>query len=201
MLIAEAADARNLMLVRSRLICVMVAIVLLACGRVESQSKPKMDNLIVYGEGFSFAVKEPDGWRADTGEIASQYHVNVIFSPLQEASLKHNVSIRVRVSKKQDENTIEDLNYDMQQYKKQFPAAQFSDLTITHPEYKTFARRVFLPDKFHEYVAYLNPGPGKPFVFSVAMSRQDAPATEDELRAYELVLKSVQWMTSSAIVK
>ena len=178
-----------------------VPAVLFVAAALSAQSPPKMDNLVVYGKNFSFAVKEPDGWRADTEKIASQYHVNIIFLPSREESLQHKVSIRVRVNKKQDENTVEDLNYDLQEYRKQYPAAQVTDLKVEHPEYKTFASTVYLPKKFHEYVAYLNPGPGRPFVFSVAMSKQNEPATEEELNAYKSILKSVQWLTSPVIVK
>jgi hypothetical protein len=103
----------------------------------------------------------------------------------------------VRINGKQDENTIEDLNYDMQAYKQDFPTAQFSELNLAHAEYKTFARTVFVPGQFYEYVAYLNPGPGKRFIFSVAMSKKNEPATDSELRAYEEVLKSLTWLTST----
>jgi len=39
----------------------------------------------------------------------------------------------VRINGKQDENTIEDLNYDMQAYKQDFPTAQFSELNLATP--------------------------------------------------------------------
>jgi hypothetical protein len=161
-----------------------------------AQSPKKLNNLIVYGDGFAFGVKEPDGWHGDTGKIASKFQVNLVFLPPQE-SKRNGVTIRVRVNGKQDENTIEDLNYDMQGYKKEFPEAQFADLQIVHAEYKTFARTVFMPGKFYEYVAYLNPGPGKRFIFSVAMSKENEPASEQELRAFETVLNSVLWLPST----
>jgi len=181
--------------------CGVFAMIFVVGGGLEAQSKPKLDRFIVYGRDFSFGVKEPDGWRGDTGEIASKYQANVIFLPSQEESLKHDVTIRVLVSKKSDENTIEDLNYDMQQYKKKYPTAQFKDLNVAHSEYKTFARNVFVLNQFYEYVAYLNPGPGKSLIFSVSMSKMNAPATDGELKAYESVLESVQWLTSRVITK
>jgi hypothetical protein len=182
-------------------ICGALAMILAVCGGLGAQSKPKNDRLIVYGKDFSFGVKEPDSWRGDTGEIANKYQVNVIFLPSQEESLKRDVTIRVRVSKKVDENTIEDLNYDMQQYKKKYPTAQFKELNVVHPEYRTFARNVFVPDQFYEYVAYLNPGPGKPLIFAVAMSKMNAPATDAELTAYKSVLESMRWLTSQVTTK
>jgi hypothetical protein len=164
---------------------------------LQAQSKPKMDRLIVYGKDFAFGVKEPEGWRGDTGEMAGKYQVNVIFLPSLDESLKHDVTIRVRVNKKVDENTIEDLTYDMQGYQKKYPKAQFKDLDVSHAAYKTFARCVFVPNQFYEYVAYLNPGPGRPLIFSVAMSKRDAPATDAELKAYRSVLESVTWLSTN----
>ena len=111
--------------------------------------------------------------------------------------MKDDVTIRVRVNHKVDENTIEDLNYDMKGYTRDYPASQFSDLNLAHAEYKTFARTVFVPNLFYEYVAYVNPGSGKPNVFSVAMSKRTEPATEAELKAYEAILKSLVWLSAT----
>lgn len=183
-----------------RLIYGALSIALFAGISLQAQSSPKLNNPLVYGDGFAFGVKEPDGWRGDTDKIASKYHVNVVFLPPEE-SRKNDVTIRVRINGKQDENTIEDLNYDMEGYKKEFPKAQFADLNIAHAEYKTFARTVFIPNQFYEYVAYLNPGPGRRFLFSVAMSKKNGPATDRELKAYEVVLKSVVWLSSTETEK
>jgi hypothetical protein len=180
----------------SRSICLAVVVSLATGAAGNAQSSPKLNNLIVSGDGFVFGVKEPDGWHGDTGKVASKYQVNVVFLPPPE-SLKNDVTIRVRVNEKQDENTIEDLNYDMRGYKKDFPKAQFRDLDLAHAEYKTFARAVFVPGQFYEYVAYLNPGPDKRFTFSVAMSTKTEPATDKELKAFEAVLKSVVWLSSA----
>ena len=180
----------------SRLICGAFAVALLTGVSGKAQTPPKLNNLIIYGDGFAFGVKEPDGWHGDTDKIASKYHVNVVFLP-QEKSVKDDVTIRVRVNHKVDENTIEDLNYDMKGYTRDYPASQFSDLNLAHAEYKTFARTLFVPNLFYEYVAYVNPGSGKPNVFSVAMSKRTEPATEAELKAYEAILKSLVWLSAT----
>jgi len=170
------------------------ALILLVAAVASAQSSQELNNLLVYGKGFAFGVKEPDGWHGDTDKIAAQYHVNVVFQSPSEPP-KDEVTIRVRVNKKVDENTIEDLNYDMEGYKRQFPKVQFSDLNLAHSEYKTFAKVFFIPNQFYEYVAYLNPGPGKRFILSVAMSKKGGPATVDELKAYETVLRSITWLS------
>jgi hypothetical protein len=159
-------------------------------------SEARLDRLIVYGDGFVFGVKEPDHWRADTGEVARKYHVNVIFVSAQGNGKSESVNIRVRVNKKVDENTIEDLDYDMEQYKKEYPKAEFGDLLINHPEYETFAKLVYVPNQFYEYVAYINPGAISKFTFSVAMSKNSNSATPEEMKAFESVLNSLVWLSS-----
>lgn len=186
---------------RFKVVCGAMLMAFLIGARLKAQLEPKPANLIVYGKGFAFGVKEPVGWRGDTGDLANKHQVNIIFSPSQDDSLRHEVTIRVRVNKKQDENTIEDLNYDLEQYRKKYPLIHFSDFKIAHSEYKTFAKSAFLPGQFYEYVAYLNPGEGKPYIFSVAMSRKSTPATDPELKAFESVLESVQWLTASVITR
>jgi hypothetical protein len=180
----------------SRLIYCAFAIVILAGVTTTAQPAPKLNNLLIYGNGYMFGVKEPDGWHGDTDQIASKYQVNVVFLPPKE-SRKNDVTIRVRVNHKTDENTIEDLEYDMQGYRKEYPAVQFSDLKISHDKYKTFARTAYIPKSFYEYVAYLNPGTGNPYIFSVAMSKRDEPATEAELKAFESILKSLVWLSAT----
>jgi hypothetical protein len=194
--IPMTSDLRVAVLVR------FVFLLTMSLSVARSQApEQKRDALIVYGENFSFGVKEPTGWRADTSDLARQYHVNVAFVKVPEEPDSAHALIRVRISAKQDENTIEDLNYDMDQYRKGYLACQFGELRITHPEYKTFAKLVFVPKRFYEYVAYLNPGPETHVIFSVAMSKQSSPATEAELTAYQTVLRSLQWLTSSVATK
>jgi hypothetical protein len=156
-----------------------------------------MDRLMVYGSDFAFGVKEPKGWHGDTGEIATAHHVNIVFVPMGAALDGKEITIRVRVNSKVDENTIEDLKYDMVQYKKDYPKAQFSDLSMTHAEYKTFAKLVYIPGQFYEYVAYVNSGTQSKFTFSIAMSKKITEATPDEMNAFDTVLQSLIWIPTA----
>jgi len=160
-----------------------------------------MDRLIVYGNGFSFGVKEPAGWVAETAEVARQLQVNVVFFPADVGPKPGAVNIRVRVNKKVDEHTEEDLKYDLAQYRKEFPNAQFVDLQTNHREYRTFSKLVYETDRFYEYVAYVNPGTMSPFVFSVGMSNRHNPASDSELKAFETVLQSLVWLTTNVQTK
>jgi hypothetical protein len=127
----------------SKVICGLFAIVLLPSTPGKTQSSPKLNNLIVYGSGISFGVKEPDGWQGDTDKIASKYKVNVVFL-LSEESQMNDVTIRVRISGKQDENTVEDLNYDMQGIRRTFPM-QNSSISVSCTRN---TRRLLKPSSF-----------------------------------------------------
>jgi hypothetical protein len=155
-----------------------------------SALSPKLDRLLVHGEGFVFGVKEPAGWQGDTGK-AELYQANILFHRPATDPGKPEGVIRVRVSSKENENTEADLEADMDGYRRQFPRVQFPSLTAAHPSYRALAREFTVPGKFHEYVAYVNPGPRFHYLFSVALNTGSAPATEAELAALRDVIGSL----------
>lgn len=171
-------------MIRYLLSFVLLAPVLMAADA------PQDHALIVYGKGFVFGVNEPIGWHGDE-DAAAGYHVNMVFFPADKASRRADVTLRIRVSKKVDEDTAADLKADMDGYRREYPKVQFGELPIEHPAFTVFPKVFFIPGQFYEYIAYLNPGPKTPFIFSVAMSVQGRPATEAELAALKTVAKSL----------
>jgi len=152
--------------------------------------------MLVYGDGFAFAVKEPPGWKGDC-EIARKYGVNIVFLPEAAESKSADVTIRVRVNDKTDEDTAADLQADRDTYKREYPQVQFDELAVSHPQYATFSEVFFLPGSFYEYVAYVNPGPKHHLLLSVAMSKARSAATPAELEAFRKVLGSLQVLSDS----
>ena len=67
-------------------------------------------------------------------------------------------------------------------------------LIIEHKDYKCFATLVFVPDKFYQYIVYLNPGKKFKNGISAAMHISDRPATEDELQAFREIIASLIMM-------
>lgn len=175
--------------------CLLPVVLLVATAGVAQTSKKAA--LIVYGETFSFGVKEPAGWHGDT-DAASKFGVNIVFFPADKQSRAADVTIRVRVNKKVDEDTAADLAADMDGYRKEFPSVQFADAPIGHPSYATYSKLFFVPKRFYEYVAYLNPGKDTWFTLSVAMSVKGRPASEDELAALKEVATSLSVLSSPA---
>jgi hypothetical protein len=95
------------------------------------------------------------------------------------------------VNDKVDENTLADLKSDMRDYKAQYPTVQFKAIVAKNPNYSCWVRVFYVPGKFYEYVAYVNPGPRKPLLFSVSMSTGKAEATAKELEAFESAIQSL----------
>jgi hypothetical protein len=163
-----------------------------ANDRVEGKN---MHGLIVYGQGFAFLASEPNDWDTDTGQVAREYGVNAIFFPRAQSSRSHHVTIRVRLNSKTTEDPQQNMTFDMNQYKKQYPSTQFTDLAVKHPDYPTATKLFYTRNEFYEYVAYVNPGSQFNLVFSVAMSKEKEAATQDELAAFDHVLRSLKFVT------
>ena len=156
-----------------------------------------MHGLIIYGQDFAFIASEPNDWDVDTEDAAKEYQVNAIFFPRDPSSRSHHVTIRVRVNHKSGEDPQDDMTFDVNQYKKDYPKTQFTELSVKHAEYPTAAKLFYTKGEFYEYVAYLNPGPQVNLMFSVAMSKENKPATQDELAAFVHVLQSLKFLTQN----
>jgi hypothetical protein len=155
-----------------------------------SFSRQKLDQVLVYGDNFMFGVQEPAGWTGDTSNAAS-FEASMVLHESGQPSDSWFGLIRIRVSSKVDENTSADLAEDIRSYQAQFPDVQFKDLSVANPRYVCLAKLFYIPGKSYEYVAYVNPGPKKPFLFSVSMNTPKSEASAKELEAYKLAIQSL----------
>ena len=166
----------------------MLSLVLIG---VAAQAADKPDSLLIHGDNFTLSAKEPQGWKGDsTNAVFSR--VNLVFYRNNENIQNAKTLIRVLVTKKTDENIAEDLNYDMEEYRKQYPKVQFKDIPMKHPGYRAYAKLFYLEKGFHEYVTYLNPGKKYPYLIAVSMTIQKTKAGKEDLQAYSFVVKSVK---------
>jgi hypothetical protein len=81
---------------------------------------------------------------------------------------------------------------DIRTYKAQYPKIRFRNIAIKNPAYPAVTKVFYIPGQFYEYVTYMNPGRGKPFIFSVSMNSQKSEATAKQLDAYESTLVSLK---------
>jgi hypothetical protein len=156
-----------------------------------SLAQQKLDQLLVYGDNFLFSVLEPVGWRGDTAS-AEKFQSNIVLHEATQPSQSLAGLIRVRLNDKTDENISADMAEDIRSYKAQYPKIQFKDIAIRNPAYPAVAKVFYVPGQFYEYVTYMNPGQGKPFIFSVSMNSPKSEATAKQLDAYELTLASLK---------
>jgi hypothetical protein len=170
-----------------------------ADGAAIGHSKSKLDNLLVYGQGFMFGVKEPVGWKSDTNN-AARLGGNVVFYPAGETLDRPGALITVRVNGKTDENTEGDLQADMDGYRQEYANVAFEDLAVTHPSYRTFPKLFFIQGEFFEYVVYVNPGKDVPFLLSVSMNKQKTRATRAELQALQEVVRTLHFFNGVKVI-
>ncbi len=153
--------------------------------------------LVVYGDDIMFAIKEPEGWTADI-ENAPKLSAGVVLYREGETFEKHGVLIAIRVAKKVDENTADDLAHDMGEFRSLYPDVEFKDLKIPHPSYKALAKLFAIPKSRYDYVAYVNPGVGTSYLFSVSMYTGKKQAGTKELKVYRDVVKSLEFIPQDA---
>ena len=173
----------------------LLASLTVPAGAAEEKRKP--GPLVVYGDDFMFVVLEPEGWTADI-ENAPKLSAGAVFYPAGETFEKHGVLIAIRVAKKVDENTGDDLAHDMREFRNLYPDAEFKDLKMKHPTYASHAKAFTIPRSRYDYVTFLNPGPGAPLLFSVTMYTGKKEADKKDLKAYKGVVRSIEFIPQPA---
>ena len=156
-----------------------------------SFAQQSLDQLLVHGDDFIFSVKEPPGWKGDS-TTAAKYQSNLILHETSKPQESASGLIRIRIDDKLDENTSADLKEDLRGYQVQYPKIQFKELLVRNQRYLCLAKVFYIPGEFYEYVTYVNPGPGKPFLFSVSMNTQKSEASAKELEAYKSAVQSLR---------
>jgi len=158
--------------------------------KANTMDSTKANNLIVYGDGFTFEVKEPDGWKGDI-ENAAKYSSNIIFYNTAEGLDKSEVLVQMLVFEKQDENTIEDLMYDVNTYKQKYHNLKQKDFVSIHKEYKCYSKLVYVENEFYQYIVYINPGKKYKNGISITMNIDKREATKNEIQAFNKVIESL----------
>ena len=150
----------------------------------------KTDYIIIYGNDFSFSLKEPTGWTGDI-KTASKYGANIIFYQSKNDLTNGGALIQAYAFAKQDENTVEDLKYDIGSYKKTYPNLKEDSFKAIHKDYNTFSKLIYIKDDFYQYITYINPGNKFKKGVTVAMNVSKKSATEKELIAYRAIVSSL----------
>jgi hypothetical protein len=156
----------------------------------QTSDTSKMDNLMIYGDGFMFSVKEPVGWTGDI-DIAKDYYSNIVFYTSKDDIKKGGALIQVYSFSKQDEKTEKDLEYDIKSYKDKYKNLKQQDFLVFHKDYKCFSKLAYVDKDFYQYTVYVNPGPKFKTGVSNAMNISKRPANEQELQAFRQIISSL----------
>lgn len=170
-----------------RLLCIPILVLI----GVIAQAADKPGTVTVRGDNFAISAMEPKGWKGDSVN-AGLAHVNLFYYRTSENIQNAKTPIKVLVAKKTDENTAEDMKFDMESYRKQYPDVKFKDMPLKHPLYRTYAMLFYVKNGFHEYVTYLNPGENFPYIISVSMTVQNKTASNEEIKTYVAVVESIK---------
>lgn len=156
----------------------------------QSADTTKISSLIVYGDSFVFGVKKPTSWKGDI-EIAKDFSSNIIFYKNKSDLKNGGALIQISIFSKQDEETEEDLKYDISRYTDKYTDLKEQNLLISHGKYKCFSKMVYVEKNFYQYIVYINPGEKFKNGLSVAMNISKRAATEEELQTFRDIIFSL----------
>ncbi len=166
----------------------------LGAAETKTDEKPA---LVIPAKGFSFSVRQPDGWQADE-QAMKKYQASLAFSKAAEPGKEPDATIVVIAKQKVNENIALSLESDKNAYRQREPNIQFEPLEVKHPLYVTFPQLFSKSGEFYVYTTYLNPKGFKPY-FSVVMPKKKTPATAEEMAAYKEVLESLRVVPESGV--
>ena len=156
----------------------------------QTKDTSKMEVLMVYGDSFIFSIKEPNGWIGDT-KMAKKYYSKIVFYTSISDFNNGGALIQVLNFYKQDEQTENDLIYDINSYKKDYKNLLEQELMVEHKDYKCFSKLIYVTNSFYQYIVYVNPGQKYKSGITVSMNISKRPAREDELKAFREIVSSL----------
>ena len=153
-----------------------------------------MDAIIVYGDGWAFAIREPKGWNVDI-KSGSQDGLNAVVLPKGAVYGRADNWINAIVITKAGEDLSKDLSADMSSYSKRFPGLKFEDYKPKTANYPSIGKIYVHPSGIREYLVYLNPDKNaKVFVlFTLVTQGKDF---RNILSTYEDLTNSFRWLGS-----
>lgn len=144
-------------------------------------------------DGFSYSFNKPNNWVIDSINAAQYLADSAIYKSKKDYD-NGGPLIQILAFKKKDENTIEDLNFDIQSYVERYESLKQKDLNINHSSYKTFGKQVYVEGNFYQYILYINPGKEYKFGISIALNINKTELENEDLEIFKTIVKSVKAM-------
>lgn len=142
-------------------------------------------------KGFSYSFTKPKNWVLDSINSASYLAHSVLFKSKTDYN-KGGLIIQLLAYKKQDENTNEDLDYDVNSYKFKYKNLKEKEFKINHSLYKTFSKEVYVEGSFYQYIIYINPGKIYKYGISVALNINKNEIDAKDLNIFKEIAESIR---------
>lgn len=148
--------------------------------------------LEVRAAAYSFAVKEPPGWFADS-TIARQFDADLILYPAFGNPHSPGTPVmRVIAHDNTGDTAGAALNRQAEQYRSRHRNVKLGPATVTHRRYPASAKRFCVAAEFCDYVTWLEPGTGGKALVSIILHRPGRAAAAAELDAYRRLVSSME---------
>jgi len=152
----------------------------------------QMDQLLIYGNGWMFNVKEPKGWIGHT-EDAYRYRVNIYFCLGKKSFDKSPVVMHISVNNKRGETLQQKMDSDVADYKKQHKKLELQEFPISEPAYKVLSKKYSYDDKTTDYVCFLDPDEDSPLYMVLVLNgpKEETPKYEKDFLS---LIRSFSWL-------
>lgn len=179
----------------SRLIFIGFTLIYVSLPREGMAGEPQIDSsatIIVHTERLTYSVNQMSGWKADTGKTPD-YAASIVFrAPPSIIASKASPTIALYAFNKQDENTQEDLLFDIKKYREHHKSVVENVFNAKNSRYTSYSSSVILDGAEHVYLVYINPGNMYKCGISIVMNTRDRIATESELASYLKIIESIE---------
>lgn len=135
-------------------------------------------------------VLEPENWFGDLVR-AKNCNAEAMFYKDERSFQNGGALIKVFLYDKRDENTLADLEYDVNAFMRDYKKAKKQRFEVKHAEYVTFSHLVFVEGETYEYLVYMNPGREFSQGVLVSMQVQEREANKAELSVFDEIVRSV----------
>jgi hypothetical protein len=141
----------------------------------------QMDQLLIYGDGWAFNVKEPTGWRCHT-EDAYRYQVNAYFCLGKKTFSKSPVVMHISVNSKRGEILQQKMDYDIAYYRKHHKKIELQEFPMSELAYEALSKKYTYDEKTIDYVCFLDPDKDSPLylVFVLNGPKEESPKYEKD---------------------
>lgn len=159
------------------------------------------EGVIVYGQDFSFSLTVPNGWVSECGggpQLAS-IQANAALWKKGETFQKASPFVYLRVNPR-GKGAKDDLEFDISETKKRHPAMKFEEYSVKNSDGETASKLFKLENVKSEYVVYFYPKESKNSL-SITMHLDKRDATKAEMKAFDEIVQSVNWITDDIVIK